>query len=115
MTTLETTSGTVAKTTGMDMARSFVTRHASWQPTLAAVAILATLLVSAEILIGNFLTPRNISALLLDNAPLLVLAVGMTFVILTAGIDLSVGSVMAFTGILGARMLQYGVTTVIVI
>ncbi len=40
------------------------------------------------------------SALLLDNAYLLILAVGMTFVILTGGIDLSVGSVMAFTGIL---------------
>ena len=33
------------------------------------------------------------SALLLDNAYLLILAVGMTFVILTGGIDLSVGSV----------------------
>src|SRR5690606_10817907 len=48
------------------------------------------------------------SALLLDNAYLLVLAVGMTFVILTAGIDLSVGSVMAFTGILGAQLLAQG-------
>ena len=45
------------------------------------------------------------SALLLDNAYLLILAVGMTFVIVTGGIDLSVGSVMAFTGILCAHLL----------
>ena len=58
---------------------------------------------------GDFLSPGNLSALLLDNAYLLILAVGMTFVILTAGIDLSVGSVMAFTGILGAQLLANGV------
>ena len=48
------------------------------------------------------------SALLLDNAYLLILAVGMTFVIVTGGIDLSVGSVMAFTGILCADLLGDG-------
>ena len=61
------------------------------------------LLVGAQIHFGNFVTPRNMSALLLDNAYLLILAVGMTFVIVTGGIDLSVGSVMAFTGILCAE------------
>ena len=45
------------------------------------------------------------SALLLDNAYLLILAVGMTFVIVTGGIDLSVGSVMAFTGIPARELL----------
>ena len=56
--------------------------------------------MGAQVYFGNFVTPRNMSALLLDNAYLLILAVGMTFVILTGGIDLSVGSVMALTGIL---------------
>ena len=75
-------------------------RHSSLLPTFAAVVILIVLLVGAQVAFGNFLTPRNLSSLLLDNAYLVILAVGMTFVILTGGIDLSVGSVMAFTGIL---------------
>ena len=82
---------------------------------MAAVAILVVLLVGAQIRFGNFVTPGNMSALLLDNAFLMVLAVGMTFVILTAGIDLSVGSVMGFTGILCASMLSKGVPVYLVI
>ena len=45
----------------------------------------------------DFTDPQVIISLLLDNAFLLVLAVGMTFVILTGGIDLSVGSVVALS------------------
>ncbi|WP_297082590.1 ABC transporter permease subunit [uncultured Demequina sp.] len=94
---------------------TFTNRHASVLPTFAAIAILILLLVGAELYFGNFLTPRNMSALLLDNAYLMILAVGMTFVIVTAGIDLSVGSVMAFTGIFGASLLSSGVPAVITI
>ncbi len=89
----------------------FLSRHASMVPTFAAVVVLALLLLAAQIHFGNFVTPRNMSALLLDNAYLMVIAVGMTFVILTAGIDLSVGSVMAFTGILLAQLLGSGLPT----
>ncbi|GIG53446.1 ABC transporter permease subunit [Demequina activiva] len=92
---------------------TFTSRHAAVLPTIAAVAILIVLLVGAQMYFGNFLTARNMSALLLDNAYLMVLAVGMTFVIVTAGIDLSVGSVMAFTGIFGASLLASGVPLVI--
>ncbi len=94
---------------------TFMSRHSSLTPTFAAVLILVVLLIGAQLRFANFLTPGNLSALLLDNAYLLVLAVGMTFVILTGGIDLSVGSVMAFTGILGASLLSQGVPTVVVI
>ena len=61
------------------------------------------------------MTPRILSSLFVDNAYLIVLAAGMTFVILSGGIDLSVGAVMAFTGILGAKMLASGVPTPVVI
>jgi simple sugar transport system permease protein len=92
-----------------DRYRIFMSRRASLLPTLAAVVILILLFIGAEILLrGDFITPRNISALLLDNAYLLILAVGMTFVIMTGGIDLSVGSVMAFTGIWLAQLLEGG-------
>lgn len=95
--------------------RAVSVRRASWVPALAALAILVALLVAGELYLGNFLTPRVLSSLLLDNAYLLILAVGMTFVILTGGIDLSVGAVLAFTCILGARMLSEGVPAGLVI
>ncbi|MCR2810975.1 sugar ABC transporter permease YjfF [Microbacterium sp. zg.B185] len=92
-----------------------MSRRASLMPTFAAVAILIVLLISAQARFPKFLSPGNLSALLLDNAYLVVLAVGLTFVILTGGIDLSVGSVMAFTGILGASLLAQGMPAGIVV
>ncbi|MBW9109001.1 sugar ABC transporter permease YjfF [Microbacterium ureisolvens] len=94
---------------------TFMSRHASLMPTFAAVAILIVLLIGAQARFPRFLSPGNLSALLLDNAYLVVLAVGLTFVILTGGIDLSVGSVMAFTGILGASLLSQGVPAAVAI
>jgi len=93
----------------------FLSRHGSWVPVFAALLILIVMFVAAQAYFGNFLTPRVISSLLLDNAYLLILAVGMTFVILTGGIDLSVGAVMAFTGMAGASMLRDGVPTGLVV
>jgi len=93
----------------------FMSRHASLMPTFAAVAILLVLLISAQFAFGNFIAPRNLSALLLNNAYLVILAVGMTFVILTGGIDLSVGSVMAFTGILCAKLLADGIPAIVAV
>lgn len=51
---------------------------------------------------GAFLTPRNLSNLSRQVCVNLTLAVGMTMVILTSGIDLSVGSVLALSGMVAA-------------
>jgi ribose/xylose/arabinose/galactoside ABC-type transport system permease subunit len=113
MTTLETAAPTRDMS---DRYQTFMSRRASLLPTLAAVAILILLFIGAEIFLrGEFISPRNISALLLDNAYLVLLAVGMTFVIMTGGIDLSVGSVMAFTGIWLAKLLEAGTSPAIAI
>jgi galactofuranose transport system permease protein len=57
----------------------------------------------------DFASPTQVFLnLLVDNAPLIVLAVGMTFVILTGGIDLSVGSVVALSTVILAKTLQLG-------
>jgi simple sugar transport system permease protein len=61
----------------------------------SAVFVLGYLFCSVEF--HNFATVRVIGNLLTDNAFLGIVAVGMTFVILSGGIDLSVGSVIAFT------------------
>ena len=112
MTTVQAAAGK-AQTTGA--VKRFLSRRASWVPVFAALAILIIMLVTAQAYFGNFLTPRVLSALLLDNAYLFILAVGMTFVILTGGIDLSVGAVMAFTGMLGASLLRDGLPAALVV
>src|SRR6478736_9832083 len=107
MTTLEATP----RNAGAPVAtryNTFMSRHGSLMPTFAAIAILLLLMIGARLKFDYFLSPGNLSSLLLDNAPLMILAVGMTFVIVTAGIDLSVGSVMAFTGIWLAQLLSHG-------
>jgi ribose/xylose/arabinose/galactoside ABC-type transport system permease subunit len=112
MTSITAERGSRATTTPW---RTFLNRHASVMPTFAALAIFVLLLVGAQWHFGNFVSPRNMSALLLDNAFLLILAVGMTFVIITGGIDLSVGSVLALTGILCAKLLSQGLTPWLVV
>lgn len=56
----------------------------------------------------NFGSVRVLKDLLDDNAYIGVAAVGATFVIISGGIDLSVGSVVAFTGILIAQLINLG-------
>lgn len=53
-----------------------------------------------------FPTLFNFQTLLVQAAPLLMLAVGMTFVIITSGIDLSVGSVLVFAGVVSAQSME---------
>lgn len=72
---------------------------------MAAAAIwivLGVLIIIAALLSPVFLSPRNITVLLKQAAPLGILAVGQTLVILTGGIDLSVASVMATVSIFAA-------------
>jgi ribose transport system permease protein len=54
---------------------------------------------------GEFATVFNLRNITIDAATLLVVAVGMTFVIITAGIDLSVGSVLVFSGVVSAKVM----------
>ncbi|MGN8158114.1 ABC transporter permease [Salinisphaera sp. SWV1] len=69
----------------------------------------------AASLSDNFLTPGNIANLFQQAAVIGILAVGMTFVILTANIDLSVGSVAAFGGVLVAVLLQSGMPVILAV
>jgi ribose transport system permease protein len=71
-----------------------------------ALAVLVLVVVIASATSSTFPTWSNISSILGNNAFVWVLALGMTFVIITGGIDLSVGSMYALGGVLGA----YGAT-----
>lgn len=55
---------------------------------------------------SNFLSERNILNILTEVSIYGIMAVGMTFVILTAGIDLSVGSILAVCAMLAARVIK---------
>lgn len=77
-------------------------------PFAASAAVLVILYVVGCLAFPNFASPRVLINLFGDNAFLGVAAVGATFVILAGGIDLSVGAVVAFTGIFIASLVGQG-------
>lgn len=66
------------------------------------IALVAIWLIFTSLTHGIFLTPRNLSNLFLQTATVAIIAIGMTLVIVTRNIDLSVGSVAALAGAIGA-------------
>jgi ribose/xylose/arabinose/galactoside ABC-type transport system permease subunit len=72
---------------------------------LAIWVILLLLIIVSALASPVFLRPRNIVNMLRQAAALGIASVGQTFVILTAGIDLSVASVMALMSVLAANMM----------
>lgn len=77
-------------------------------PVIATFALFVGLFGMGGMRYEGFTDPQVVLGLLVDNAFLIVLAVGMTFVILTGGIDLSVGSVVALSTMIAARTLEAG-------
>jgi simple sugar transport system permease protein len=75
-------------------------------PVLATLALLVVMYSVGMTQYRAFAGGQVILNIFIDNAFLIVVAVGMTFVILTGGIDLSVGAVVALTTMLSASMLQ---------
>jgi ribose transport system permease protein len=74
----------------------------------ALVAVIAILIVVGGILEGSsFVSKDNFFNVLRQGSIVGVLAIGMTFVIATAGIDLSVGSLVAATGIAGGWLMTH--------
>src|SRR5687767_3245823 len=75
---------------------------------LGTLAGLLGLCLLLWILTPHFLTVSNLLNVLEQTSINAVIAVGMTFVILSGGIDLSVGSVLALAGVVMATLLQSG-------
>lgn len=75
--------------------------------TLRTLAILLGIVVIFSIFaFGDFTRISNFRNIATDAAILCILGVGMTFVIVTAGIDLSVGSVLVFAGVIGGKVMN---------
>lgn len=73
----------------------------TWRKMLAFASLLIMMIVFS-LLSPNFFQPDNLVAIMLATAVNGVLAIGSTFVIITAGIDLSVGFVMTFSSVICA-------------
>ncbi|MBB4290398.1 simple sugar transport system permease protein [Rhizobium leguminosarum] len=80
--------------------------NSKYLPLLATIVIFVLAYAGCTLQYPNMLSTRVIGNLLTDNAFLGIAAVGMTFVIISGGIDLSIGSVIAFTGVFLAVILQ---------
>jgi galactofuranose transport system permease protein len=84
-------------------------RWATLGPTYGALGALVVLVVANALLTPNFATAANFWNVLLQVSTVLLVAVGMTLVIATGGVDLSVGSVMAVAAAIGAVLLDRGI------
>jgi ribose transport system permease protein len=79
-----------------------------WLSRYAIVAALVLECLFLALATDSFFSAANLANVLRQNAFTAILAAGMTFVILTAGIDLSVGSVVGLSGVLCADLLVRG-------
>jgi ribose/xylose/arabinose/galactoside ABC-type transport system permease subunit len=86
-----------------------LSRLAALGPTYGALGALVLLVLGNILLTPGFATPANFLNTLVQVTPTVLVAIGMTLVIATGGIDLSVGSVMAIASALAATLLDYGV------
>lgn len=80
-------------------------RLTKFQPLIA----LFIMCIAISLLSENFLTVDNGWNILRQISINICISVGMTLVILTKGIDLSVGSILAFAGAVGAGLLKFGI------
>ena len=96
------------------------TRTARWTRTEVAqlllrgraIFALVLLVIVFTFLLGGdrFLNPTNLEILAKQTAINAILAIGMTFVVLTGGIDLSVGSVVGLTAMIAGLLINEGLT-----
>jgi len=73
-------------------------------PFLTLIALFAGLSLASP----HFLTGTNLSSVVRQTAVINIMALGMTLIIIAGGIDLSVGSILAFGGLLGTMAMEKG-------
>jgi ribose/xylose/arabinose/galactoside ABC-type transport system permease subunit len=85
----------------------------SLDPTHVALGALILLVLVNAWSTPNFATTSNLWNVLLQVSTVVLVAIGMTLVVATGGIDLSVGSVMAVGGAIGAILIPHGVVVAV--
>jgi len=76
-------------------------------PLAVTISLFVAMATLGSVLYSGFFSAQVFLNLLVDNAFLIIVAVGMTFVILSGGIDLSVGSVVALTTMVSAALVEH--------
>lgn len=87
-------------------ANALLTRVRAQIPLLVTSVLLVSMFTAGSVQYDGFFSGQVLLNLLIDNAFLLVVAVGMTFVVLTGGIDLSVGAVVALSTMVSAWLVE---------
>lgn len=82
---------------------------------LAIIGLLVVLCVFLAITQPTFATFNNFVTILEANSVLLLVAVGLTFVLLTAGFDLSVGAMLALAGVMMGKLVEEGIPLILAI
>ncbi len=77
--------------------------------SLTLLGLLLAMWIALSLSTASFLTPNNLINLMRQGAMIAIIAVGETFVIITAGIDLSVGAVVGFSSVVTAWLMVHGV------
>jgi galactofuranose transport system permease protein len=73
-------------------------------PLMATIAVTVMLFLAGGMLYNNFLSTLVLGNILADNAFIIIAAIGTTFVIISGGIDLSIGSMIGFVGVVMANL-----------
>ena len=105
------TATTPPQPSGMDRAISIGKRILMSEYLILYLCI--AMFIGLYLLSPTVATPRNISNLLSNMWPLLVIAVGQTFVLIIAGIDLSQGAVVSLSSVVGAAFIAESVQPIV--
>jgi ribose/xylose/arabinose/galactoside ABC-type transport system permease subunit len=104
--TLEGTSGPAPARTLASTALAAWRGTRLFRPILVLTILLFIILAATQ---SDFLTTQNIQNLMTGDSALWIISLGMTFVLITAGADLSVSAISALTGIFLAKIISGGV------
>ncbi len=78
-------------------------------PFLSLILLFVALWIASP----NFLTATNLSSVVRQTAVINIMALGMTIIIISGGIDLSVGSILGLAGLLGTMAMEAGTSIVV--
>jgi ribose transport system permease protein len=78
-------------------------------PFLSLILLFVALWIASP----NFLTATNLSSVVRQTAVINIMALGMTIIIISGGIDLSVGSILGLAGLLGTMAMEAGASIVV--
>jgi ribose/xylose/arabinose/galactoside ABC-type transport system permease subunit len=97
-----------------DPSQSLKAKAGSFLQQQGALVMLVIVCIIGFARYEAFLTPENLLNVLRQNSMIGLVALGMTFVILTGGIDLSVGALLAVAGVIAANFAEHGLVVALV-